>query len=133
MAGRFVLGTASDRIGYKRAMIICFIMLIVSLLWLQVARGLWMLYLFALVYGFAHGGFFTLASPLTARLFGTKALGAIFGIVYFAGSTGGAIGPVLAGHIFDITQSYQLVFWILAGFGFIGLLLTLPLKPVAIK
>jgi MFS family permease len=71
-----------------------------------------------------------LISPLTARLFGIKAHGVIFGIVYFAGTLGGAIGPLLAGHIFDITQSYQLVFWILAGLSSFGLLLTLLLKPV---
>ena len=130
MAGRFVMGTTSDKIGYKRAMIICFVLVIASFMWLQVANKLWMLYLFALVYGFAHGGFYTLVSPLTARLFGLKAHGVIFGIVYFAGTLGGAIGPVLAGHIFDITQSYQLVFWILAGLSSFGLLLTLLLKPV---
>lgn len=133
MAGRVTIGTASDKIGSKRAMIICFIMLITSLLWLQIARELWMLYLFALVYGFAHGGFYTLVSPLIARLFGTKAHGAIFGIVYFAGTVGGSIGPVLAGRFFDITQSYQTVFGILAGLSFTGLLLILSLKPVTIK
>ena len=129
MAGRFTMGTISDRIGCRRAMIICFVILIVSLFWLQAARELWMLYLFALVYGFAHGGFYTLVSPFTAQLFGTKAHGVIFGVVYFAGTVGGAIGPLLAGHIYDITRSYQLDFWILAGLGLTGLLLTLLLTP----
>jgi MFS family permease len=133
MAGRFTMGTASDKIGLKRSLIICFVILIAGLLWLQVARELWMFYLFALVYGFAHGGFFTLISPLIANLFGTKAHGAIFGMVYFVGNIGGAIGPLLAGYIFDLTQSYQIVFWLIAGLSFVGLLVISTLKPVATK
>jgi len=133
MAGRLVIGTASDRIGGKRTMVICFIILIASILWLQIASELWMLYLFAVVYGFAHGGFYTLISPLTAHQFGTKAHGVIFSIVYFVGTIGGAIGPLLAGYIFDITQSYQPAFWILTGLSLIGLLVISTLKPLAIK
>lgn len=133
MAGRLVIGTASDRIGGKRTMMICFIIFTASILWLQIASELWMLYLFAVVYGFAHGGFYTLISPLTAHQFGTKAHGVIFSIVYFTGTVGGAIGPLLAGYIFDITQSYQPAFWILTGLSLIGLLVISTLKPLAIK
>ncbi|MEE8420012.1 MAG: MFS transporter, partial [Dehalococcoidales bacterium] len=133
MAGRFTMGTASDKIGLKRSLIICFVILIAGLLWLQVARELWMFYLFALVYGFAHGGFFTLVSPLIANLFGTKAHGAIFGMVYFVGNIGGAIGPLLAGYIFDITQSYQIAFWLIAGMSLVGLLVISSLKPLVTK
>ena len=128
MVGRFVMGSASDRIGNKLAMIVCFVVLLVSLLWLQLANKLWMLYLFAVVYGFAHGGFFALVSPTVAGLFGTRSHGVILGIVLCSGTLGGAIGSVLAGHIFDITQSYQLVFSILVVFSIIGLTLTTLLK-----
>jgi len=133
MAGRLVIGTASDKIGGKRTMTICFCILIACTLWLQIASEMWMLYLFAVVYGFAHGGFYTLISPLIAHQFGTKAHGAIFSIVYFAGTVGGAIGPLLAGYIFDISQSYQPAFWILTGLSLTGLLVISTLKPLAIK
>jgi len=33
-----------------------FILLIGRILWLQIDRKLWMLYLFAVIYGIAHGG-----------------------------------------------------------------------------
>lgn len=130
MVGRFTMGTASDRIGSKRVWIICFIILIASFLWLQITRELWMFYLFAVVYGFAHGGFFVLVSPMTAELFGTRAHGVIFGIIYFAGTFGGSLGPVLAGYIFDITQSYQTVFLVLLILSIIGLTLISTVKPV---
>lgn len=128
--GRIVLGNAIDRIGSRRALIICFIMILAGLLWLQVARELWMLYLFTVVYGFAHGGFYTIISPLVAELFGMRAHGAILGIVIFFGTIGGAAGSLLAGYIFDVTDSYRLDFWILVAVSFAGLVLISLIKPM---
>jgi MFS family permease len=133
MAGRFTIGTISDRIGCKRAWIICFIILIASFIWLQMTRELWMFYLFAVIYGFAHGGLFVLASPTAAELFGTRAHGVIFGTIGFAGTLGGSVGPFLAGYLFDITQSYQIAFWILIVLGVNGLALISTVKPISVN
>jgi MFS family permease len=130
MLGRFVLGTANDRIGGKRSLIICFILLLCGLLWLQVATEAWMLFLFAVIYGFAHGGFFTVVSPTVAELFGTGSHGLLFGLVLASGTIGGAIGPLLAGHIFDLTGSYWILFLVLSGLAVIGLLLITLLQPL---
>jgi MFS family permease len=128
MAGRFVTGIAIDRIGNRLSMIICFILLILVLLWLQLARELWMFYLFAVVYGIAHGGLFTVISPIVAEYFGVRAHGALFGIVFFSSMVGGAIGPVLAGHIFDTTGSYTSAFWTCIAVAAFALLLVLSLR-----
>ncbi len=128
IAGRLVTGITIDRIGNRHSMIICFILLILTLLWMQLVSELWMLYLFAVVYGFAHGGLFTVFSPIVAEYFGVRSHGILFGIVAFAGTVGGAIGPLLAGYIFDITGSYNLAFWISTAVGAIGLGLILSLK-----
>jgi MFS family permease len=133
MLGRLFTGMAIDRIGNKKSLIICFMLLVLSFLWLQVAKDMWMLYLFAVIYGVAHGAFFTVISPIVARLFGIGSHGVLFGIIAFSGTVGGAIGPVLAGHIFDITRSYQLVFLILTGVSIASLLLSLFLKPAIAK
>ena len=66
----------------------------------------WMLYLFACVYGLAHGGLLTAISPIVAELFGIASHGALFGIVVCFGTAGGAFGPILSGYLFDITGSY---------------------------
>lgn len=128
--GRFVMGSAGDRVGNKPAYLICFGLLSVALLWMQLARELWMLYLFACVYGFAHGGFFAVISPWVAELFGLSSHGVILGAVLFSTTIGGAIGPVLAGHIFDITSSYQLAFLVFTVACIVGFILTLLLKPI---
>jgi MFS family permease len=130
IAGRFLMGSAGDRIGSRMALFICLSFLLAGLLWLQLAKTLWMFYVFAAFYGFAHGGFFALGSPLVAGLFGTRSHGLIFGISIFSSTIGGAIGPILAGYIFDVTKSYQIVFIILAALSIIGLILTASLKPI---
>jgi MFS family permease len=79
MLGRLMTGFAIDRIGSKKSMIICFIILITGFLWLQVAEELWMLYVFAAIYGLVHGGFFTVISPIVAELFGIASHGVLFG------------------------------------------------------
>jgi len=128
MVGRISMGTANDKIGGKRSLIICFIILLCGLCWLQIAGRAWMLFLFAAVYGFSHGGFFTVMSPTVAELFGTGSHGLLFGVILFSGTIGGAVGPVLAGRMFDVSGSYQTVFWVLIGLAVSGLILVTWLR-----
>ena len=132
IAGRLFIGTMVDRLGGRLAMAMCFVMLLLSLLWLRfVADQAWTLFVFAAIYGFAHGGLFTVVSPTVAEFFGMTAHGAIFGVVLFCGTISGAIGPLLAGSLFDNTGSYDLAFSGLAVFALVGLVLVLALRPLA--
>jgi len=131
VAGRLTVGTLSDRISAKHAFTICFMPLIVSLLAFLVIGTPWPLFAAVAVYGFAHGGLFTVVSPTIAEYFGTRAHGAIFGTVLFFGTIGGALGPILAGRAFDTTGSYTLAFASLAGLTTVGLMLVLSLPAVA--
>ena len=131
--GRIVMGAASDRIGGKRAAIFCLILLFCGFIWLQFTTEAWMLFLFAVIYGFAHGGFFTVVSPLVAELFGTGSHGLLFGIILFSGTLGGAIGPVMAGRTFDVTGSYRLVFLVLSVLTIIGFVLMILLRPISVR
>lgn len=130
MVGRLIIGAANDRIGGKRSLMICFGILMCGFICLLTARGTWMLFLFAIVYGFGHGGFFTVMSPTVAELFGTDSHGALFGIVLFFGTIGAAAGPILAGYTFDVTGSYQPIFMAMTGLLAIGFLLVFLLRPV---
>ncbi len=130
IAGRLTIGTLIDRLGGRRSLCICFVVLLSSFVLLQVAEAPWMLFVFAAVYGFAHGGFFTVMSPTLAEYFGTGSHGVIFGIVLFSGTIGGATGPLLAGKLFDMSGNYDVIFMILTAFGVVGLLLASALTPI---
>jgi len=133
MAGRFATGIFIDRFDSRRAMIICLILLISTLLWLQITDKVWMLYLFAAFYGLAHGGLYTSMSPIVAEYFGIGAHGVLFGVVMFSGCLGGSIGPILAGYIFDTTGGYHPAFWISILVGLTGLGFIISLKPIQTK
>jgi len=130
-AGRIIIGSAGDRIGNKRCLIISFILMAAALLWVTVAKEIWMLYLFAVVFGFGYGGLAALMSPVPAELFGLRSLGTIVGAVMCSFTIGGAIGPVLAGRIFDITGSYNPAFWGCVALGITGIILSALLRPTS--
>jgi MFS family permease len=134
IGGRLLMGSTSDKLGNRWPLIACLLIFIASLSWLQYANKLWMLYLFAAVYGFAHGGFFAIISPLVAELFGTAHQGANLGMVLFIGQVGGAIGPVITGRLYDVLHNYQVAFLILVAISVGALILTFTqIKPVQNK
>ncbi len=128
---RLGMGTAADRIGARRAFLVCFVVLLIAFLWLRSASAMWMLVLYAAADGFARGGSFAVISPMVAELFGTRAHGSLFGVVNFAGTVGGALGPLVAGWAFDLHQSYGAVFVLLVVLAATGSAVTLLIKPVA--
>jgi len=130
LAGRIVLGIAADRFGNRQVFIIGFILMAAALFWLVPNKEVWGLYLFAAVFGFAFGGCATSESPLVAGLFGLSSHGLILGVMNVVGFTlGAAIGPFVAGHIFDVTGSYQLAFIVSGALSVVGLILTALLSP----
>jgi len=131
--GTLIIGSSADKIGNKLGLIICLVLISTALFWLMAARGTWMLYPFAAILGFAYGGVATLMSPVVAELFGLSSHGVILGFIFFIDCLGGAIGPVLAGRIFDITGSYQWAFLICAALSVIALILTSLLRPTHSK
>ncbi|MBI4285290.1 MAG: MFS transporter [Chloroflexi bacterium] len=127
VAGRLALGSASDRIGSRAALIVAISIIILSLVWLQLATTLWMFYLFAAIYGFAFG-ISVLESPIVAELFGLRAHGALLGFVDTGMVLGGTVGPVIVGLIYDMTHSYQAGFILVTIFAIAGLVLAWLLK-----
>ena len=129
IAGRLTVGVFADRIGGRHAYVLCLVPLVTSLLILMVVDTYAPLFAVVALYGFGHGGLFTVVSPTVAEFFGTRAHGAIYGGIYFFGTIGGAVGPIMAGRVFDVTGSYEYAFAALALMGTAALLLMASLPP----
>ncbi len=129
IAGRVLLGGAGDRIGNRQIFLIGFTLMSATLFWLAPATEMWELSLFAVVFGFGWGGCAASESPLAARLFGLGSHGLIFGVLAMGYKIGAAIGPLLFGFIFDVTDSYQISFLVGAAVSIIGLIVTAVLRP----
>lgn len=108
--GKLTMGIVSDYIGRRNSLIISFSLAVGMLFWLMIARDAWAFYLFAAVYGFAYGSWIPMFPAIAGDLFGLGALGAIYGALSSSTSIGGAMGPIFAGWIFDVTQSYNYAF-----------------------
>jgi MFS family permease len=104
--GRFVIGSAADRLGRRRALIAVVAAQAVLLLFWALADRYWMLVLFAGAFGVSYGGYVALVPTLCADFFGARAIGAVMGAVFSGVSIGCLLGPPIAGFAFDATGSY---------------------------
>jgi MFS family permease len=128
---KVAMGYMGDIIGNKTVLIISFILIILSLVWFLFTRDMWSFYLFAVIFGIAYGSHISQTSPFTALLFGLIAHGSIFGMLSMGMWAGLALGPFVAGYIFDVTGSYQLAFFVCIAVGILGLILTMLVKPIS--
>ena len=110
IAGRVIMGLVSDRIGRKKAFAICVFTEGVMIFWLIGASNAWMLFTFGAIWGFSYGGHSPQFPALIGETFGLRYMGAILGAATFFWGVGSALGPVVAGHILDITGSYSNAF-----------------------
>jgi len=113
-SGRVFSGWMSDHFGRVRTL--CLMVLLSAAILpllgrLQAVALLWVA-LFAVYYCF--GTQLSLYASLTADFFGTRHIGANYGLVFLAYGVGGVIGPKLGGGVFDRYQSYTHAFDIAA-------------------
>ena len=105
-AGRFVIGAAADRIGRWRGLGLSFGGVGLScLLWLA-GDEMMVLGVFAVAVGVFWGGSVALAPSVMADYFGTRSVSGIIGVLYTGVGFGALVGPVIAGLVFDIRESY---------------------------
>jgi MFS family permease len=72
------------------------------------------IWLFAVIYGLGLGALGTLLPIVTRDIFGAADFSPFFSFTVVLFAVGNAIGPPLAGFMFDATGSYQIVFVIVA-------------------
>jgi MFS family permease len=108
--GRVIMGAVSDKVGRKVTTLACAAIQTIAVAWLIWAQDMWMFYLFAVIFGLAWGGMAPCAAALVGEVFGLGRLGLLLGVLDVGYGIGAAIGPVVAGLIFDISESYYVAF-----------------------
>ena len=73
-----------------------------------------------------------LTSGLVATFFGTTWMSMLFGIVFLSHQVGSFLGVWLGGRIFDMTQSYDLMWWFSIGLGVTAALLNWPIREAPV-
>lgn len=89
-------------------------------------------YLFGAGMGLLWLGTVPLTSALVAQIFGPRYMSTLFGIVFFSHQVGAFLGVWLGGRVYDVTGSYDLVWWIAIVLGLLAAALHLPIneRPV---
>jgi len=88
---------------------------------------------FASGMGFLWLGTVPLTSGLIGQIFGVRYLSTLFGIVFFSHQIGAFLGVWMGGYIFDLTGSYDIVWYVSIALGVLSALLHWPIneQPVA--
>ncbi len=84
---------------------------------------------YSTLFGFGVGGLLSVPPVAYADYYGRRSLGAIRGVTEPLTSFGQAIGAVLSGAVFDLTESYELAFLTFAILSGLAMLLALLARP----
>jgi MFS family permease len=131
IGGRLLTGTGAEKIGINNTLILTHLFLVVSYIGLIFLRPAWSFYIFAVVFGFTYGAEVPLIPLFISRFFGIRSMAALVGLVLFIGNIGGALGPWLAGRIYDSTQAYHWAFIVGLAGAAVSLSLALGLKRLS--
>ena len=133
--GKFFFGWFGDKIrDAKYSASLGFFMMSMGLFILYYAQTAFLLYLFAIVFGFGYGSMAPMMPYLVSELFGRRLLGTIYGwLTFFSAGIGGSIGPVLGGFIYDHSGSYALGWLLCFIMLLISTILILALGPKELK
>ncbi|MBI4830923.1 MAG: MFS transporter [Candidatus Lindowbacteria bacterium] len=108
--GKLAFGPLADRWGAKNAMAAACVIYSAGIVILFFAQPYSVAIIFAIIYGFASGAPLTINPLLTATNLGMKNFGVLYGILNIMGTIGGAIGPIVAGAVFEHKRTYIPVF-----------------------
>ncbi|MBI3693990.1 MAG: OFA family MFS transporter [Acidobacteria bacterium] len=113
--GRIFSGWMSDHFGRVRTL--CFMVMLSAVVVPLLGRmnALVLLWPALVVVYYCFGTQLSLYASLTADFFGTRNVGANYGLVFLAYGIAGIIGPKLGGGIFDRYRSYTPAFDLAAG------------------
>jgi MFS transporter, OFA family, oxalate/formate antiporter len=140
--GRLAWGTASDKVGKQKVVYAMFTLsaLTCSLL-LPATTDFWRVLLGICVVGFCYGGYLALMPSLAAEYYGSKYIGANYGLLFTAWGAAGFTIPRYIAAILEekkkagaVATGYDQMFYTLAGLAVAGLVINYFLqKPGMVK
>ena len=128
--GRIGSGFMSDKVGRKTTCMFALICQTMMLVWLIFSSEVWMLLIFAILFGLSSGGWTGVIPAFTADYFGIESAGAILGFIIIIIGLGVAVGPYVGGVIYDVTHSnnYMIVMCIISSI--LSIIMTILMRPM---
>jgi MFS family permease len=118
--GKLLIGWTADRMGARIVLAADLLAMAMGISLLMAARHRLPLAGFVTLYGFTVGAPLALLPLAAADSLGLKRFGSLYGLLGVFHTTGAAIGPLMAGRIFDISGTYSAAFELFAVMALIG-------------
>ena len=128
-AAHYVIGPLADAMNRPKLLTLCMIAAAGSMLLLIWGDGVWPLWLFTIFFT-AIDASFPVVWATIGDFFGRKYFATIRGTMSFFYTWGSVVGPVIAGAVYDRSQSYVATLWGISAAMLLGAVLTaLLIKP----
>jgi len=128
LPGRYIINRVSERISPQSLLALCCVVQAAGVALLALASSALILWAFVVVYGIGFGAVSPLRASTMADQFGRRAFGAITATQGLPVAIAAAIGPVVAGAMYDRLHGYGLALW-LTGAAFVLAALATWLTP----
>lgn len=123
MAGRFLWGSLSDRLGLRRVVTAVSAVCIASMLALVLCRSAIPAVIAMCVAASCYGGFASVLTPMTAQVFGARHITENYGVMYIVFGLASLVGPMLAVRLRGNDGAYTWAFAAAALLAAVGLAL----------
>ena len=134
MAGRFLWGSLSDKLGIPATTAAVFALCILSMLVLAFAGSAVVAVCAMALAASCYGGFASVLTPLTSRMFGPRYITENYGVMYVVFGLASLIGPMMAVQFKNAAGgSYSGAFLTAAVLAAVGLVLSRFLKVKPLK
>jgi sugar phosphate permease len=133
IAGRLCMGLFVDRLDKRHVTMGLFFIQALALLGLAYSNHISVLYLGTLAFGLTMGCILMMQSLIIGECFGLASFATVSGLVGVFVSLGAAIGPTIAGIVFDATQSYRMAFNLFAAVSILAMFAILFAKPPEVR
>ena len=133
LVAHFVLGWIADRVNKPKLLTACHVLPALSVAPMLSDLGYWPLWLFTIAFSLLDASF-PIIWATVGDFFGRRNFATIRGAMSFFYMWGSFAGPIMAGVIYDRTQSYVMALWIMLGLlTFAALLTVFLIRPWRIR
>jgi len=110
LIGRLGFGWFGDYIDKRYLFIATYLLQALGILILNNVTSMATVWVFVVIYGIAYGGAIPLSFSIVGEYFGRKNYATIRGFMQFFLIPATLVGPIYAGLVFDLTDSYEIAF-----------------------
>jgi len=120
--GRLGFGVLALRFNIRKLAIACFSLQLIALVILLTTQELALIYVYAALFGISTGAILTALPTFIGAYYGRVHFAPIQGVAYALGLTAFAVGPTVAGFVYDAAFTYTPVFVIIIACCLVGLI-----------